>query len=292
MLLPGTLVLLINNYIPMLGTVMAFQQYRYRDNFINSIINSEWVGFANFQFLFRNPTLWTNLRNTIVYNFIFILLGMIIPVAVAIMLTELRQRRMGKVYQTIMFLPYFLSWIVVSYLVFALLQLTGTVNTMIMRPLGYEPVPFYSEPGFWPPILVFLNSWKYTGYNAVIYLAAISSINQDYYEAAMMDGASKMRQIWHITIPMLRPVIIILSLLAVGRIFNSDFGMFYNVPMGRSMLFGVTEVLDTFIYRAMMGSTEFGFPVAASLFQSLVGFAVIMIANFSVRKIDPDSAMF
>ncbi|MDR2572510.1 MAG: ABC transporter permease subunit, partial [Oscillospiraceae bacterium] len=131
-----------------------------------------------------------------------------------------------------------------------------------------------------------------TGYNSVIYLAAISGISQEYYEAAMIDGASKMQQTWFITIPLIRPVIIILSLLAVGRIFNSDFGMFYNIPMGRSQLFGVTEVLDTFIYRAMRGATEFGMPVAASLFQSLVGFITIMVANFTVRRIDPESSLF
>ena len=292
MLTPGFLVLLINNYIPMLGTVMAFQQYRFRENFINSIRVSEWVGFKNFEFLFRNPRLWENLRNTVLYNVGFILLGMVVPVAVAIMLNELRQPRMGKLYQTVMFLPFFLSWIVVSYLVFALFQTNGAVNTMLMPLLGLKPVNWYGTVNAWPPLLVALNLWKYTGYNAVIYLAAISGISQEYYEAAMIDGANKRQQTWHITVPLLRPVIIILSLLAVGRIFNSDFGMFYNVPMGRSTLFPVTEVLDTFIYRAMNRATEFGMPVAASLFQSMVGFVLIMIANFTVRKLDPDSSLF
>jgi putative aldouronate transport system permease protein len=217
---------------------------------------------------------------------------MIVPVAVAIMLNELWRPRLAKFYQTVLFLPFFLSWIVVSYLVFAMLQTIGAVNTMLLIPLGFEPVNWYSDRSFWPPILVFLNSWKYTGYNAVIYLAAISGISSEYYEAAMIDGANKRQQTWHITLPLLRPVIIILSLLAVGRIFNSDFGMFYNVPMGRSVLFPVTEVLDTFIYRFMRGATEFGMPVAASLFQSMVGFFTIITANFIVRKVDPDSALF
>ena len=292
MLTPGLLVLLINNYLPMLGTVMAFQQYRYRENFINSIMTSEWVGFKNFEFLFRNPRLWETLRNTVLYNVTFIILGMIVPVAVAIMLNELRQPRLGKLYQTILFLPFFLSWIVVSYLVFALFQTTGAINTMLMPLFGLEQVNWYGEVDAWPPLLIFLNSWKYTGYNAVIYLAAISGISHEYYEAAMIDGANKRQQTWHITIPLLRPVVIILSLLAVGRIFNSDFGMFYNVPMSRSTLFSVTEVLDTFIYRAMRGATEFGMPVAASLFQSVVGFFLIIAANFTVRKVDPDSALF
>ena len=292
MLTPGLLILLMNNYLPMLGTVMAFQQYRFRGNFINSIMDSQWVGFKNFEFIFRNPVLWENLRNTVLYNIVFILLGMIVPVAVAIMLNELWRPRLGKFYQTVLFLPYFLSWIVVSYLVFALFQTTGAVNTMLMAPFGFEPVSWYTKVSAWPPLLVFLNSWKYTGYNAVIYLAAISGISSEYYEAAMIDGVSKRQQIWHITLPLLRPVIIILSLLAVGRIFNSDFGMFYNVPMGRSTLYPVTEVLDTFIYRAMRGATEFGMPVAASLFQSVVGFVTIITANLIVRRLDPDSALF
>ena len=292
MLAPGALVLLINNYIPMFGTIMAFQQYRFRENFIYSIMNSEWVGFANFEFLFRNPRLWEVLRNTIGYNFVFILLGMIVPVAVAVMLNELWRPKLAKFFQTVMFLPFFLSWIVVSYLVFALLQSTGGINTMIMIPLGLEPVHWYTNVGAWPWIFVVLNLWKYTGYNSVIYLAAISGISQEYYEAAMIDGANKRQQTWYITVPLIRPVIIILSLLAVGRIFNSDFGMFYNIPMGRSTLFPVTEVLDTFIFRAMRGAAEFGMPVAASLFQSLVGFITIMLANFTVRFIDPDSSLF
>jgi len=292
MLAPGALVLLINNYIPMFGTIMAFQQYRFRENFVYSIMNSEWVGFANFEFLFRNPRLWEVLRNTIGYNFIFILLGMIIPVAVAVMLNELWRPKLAKFFQTIMFLPFFLSWIVVSYLVFALLQSTGGINTMIMIPLGLDPVHWYTRVGAWPYIFIILNIWKYTGYNSVIYLAAISGISQEYYEAAMIDGANKRQQTWYITVPLIRPVIIILSLLAVGRIFNSDFGMFYNIPMGRSTLFPVTEVLDTFIFRAMRGAAEFGMPVAASLFQSLVGFITIMLANLTVRKIDPDSSLF
>ena len=292
MLAPGFIVLLINNYIPMLGTIMAFQQYRYRVNFVNSIINSEWVGFKNFEFLFRNPRLWENLRNTVLYNLVFIILGMIVPVVVAIMLNELRQPKLAKFYQTVLFLPYFLSWIVVSYLVFALFQTTGAVNTMIMPLFGLQPVNWYGEVGAWPPLLVFLNAWKYTGYSAVIYLASISGISQEYYESAMIDGANKLQQAWYITVPLLRPIIIILSLLAVGRIFNSDFGMFYNVPMGRSTLYPVTEVLDTFIYRAMRSATEFGMPVAASLFQSTVGFVIIIIANLIVRKIDPESALF
>jgi putative aldouronate transport system permease protein len=292
MMLPGIVILLINNYLPMLGVVMAFQQYRFRENFIFSLINSKWVGLANFEFLFRNPTLWVNFRNTILYNLAFIVLGMIVPVAFAIALNELWRQRLAKFYQTTLFLPYFLSWIVVAYLVFAIFQTSGAFNTMVRAPLGLEPVNWYTERGIWPFLLVFLNMWKYTGYNAVIYLASLSGISEEYYEAAMIDGASKRQQIWHITLPMLRTVIIILSLLAVGRIFNSDFGLFYNVPMGRSTLYPVTEVLDTFIYRAMRGAIEFGMPVAASMFQSVIGFITVMTANFVVRKVDPDSALF
>jgi len=292
MMLPGIVILLINNYLPMLGTIMAFQQYRFRDNFVNSIMNSKWVGFKNFDFLFRNPTLWGNLRNTIVYNLVFILVGMIVPVACALALNELWRPKLAKFYQTTLFFPYFLSWIVVSYLVFSMLQTTGAVNTMVLKPLGQEPVSWYTNIKVWPFLLVFLQAWKYTGYNTVVYLASLSGISEEYYEAAMIDGVNKRQQIMYISLPLLRPIIIILSLLAVGRIFNSDFGLFYNVPMGRSTLYPVTEVLDTFIFRAMRGATEFGMPVAASLFQSVVGFITVMSANLIVRRIDPDSALF
>jgi len=292
MMLPGIVLLLINNYLPMLGTIMAFQQYRFRTNFFLSIANSEWVGLKNFTFLFRNPSLWINLRNTVGYNLVFILVGMVVPVAFAIAMNELWRPRLAKFYQTTLFFPYFLSWVVVSYLVFSMLQTSGAVNTMILKPLGMDIVNWYQEINFWPFLLVFLQSWKYTGYNTVIYLATISSISDEYYEAAMIDGVNKRQQIMYITIPMLRPIISILSLLAVGRIFNSDFGLFYNVPMGRSSLYPVTEVLDTFIFRAMQGATEFGMPVAASLFQSVIGFATVITANLIVRRIDPDSALF
>ena len=292
MMLPGIAVLLINNYLPMLGAVMAFQQYRFKQDFFSSVMNSPWVGFRNFAFLFRNPNLWLNLRNTIVYNLVFILIGMIVPVACAIALNELWRPRLAKFYQTTLFFPYFLSWIVVSYLVFSMLQTTGAINTMVLKPLGLDPVNWYTNIKAWPFLLVFLQSWKYTGYNTVVYLASLSGISEEYYEAAMIDGVNKRQQIMYISLPLLRPIIIILSLLAVGRIFNSDFGLFYNTPMGRSTLFPVTEVLDTFIFRAMQGATEFGMPVAAGLFQSVVGFFTVMAANLIVRRIDPDSALF
>lgn len=294
MMLPGIAVLVINNYMPMVGTVMAFQQYRFRGSFLNSLMTNKWVGLANFQFLFKNPTLWVNLRNTIVYNLIFILVGMILPVAFAIAMNELWRPRLGKFYQSILFLPYFLSWIIVSYLVFAFLQDNGAINSMILVPLGMNKVNWYGANAktFWAFLIVFLQAWKYTGYNTVVYLATLSGISTEYYEAAAIDGVTKWQQIRYITIPMLRPTIIILSLLAVGRIFNSDFGLFYNVPMGRSSLFSVTEVLDTFIYRAMRGATEYGMPIAASLFQSVVGCITVVTANLVVKKIDADSSLF
>jgi len=292
LLAPGIVLLVINNYLPMLGVVMAFQQYRFRENFFVSVLNSEWVGFSNFHFLFRNPVLWETLRNTVLYNLTFIALGMVVPVAAAIALNELRQKMASRFYHTVMFLPFFLSWIIVSYLVFAIFNMDGAFNSMFLRPLGIDPVNWYTRPSVWPGLLVFLNMWRFTGHSAIFYLAALSGISQEYYEAAMIDGAKKSQQIWHITIPHLRPVIIILAILAVGRIFNSDFGLFYNVPMNRSTLFPVTEVLDTFIFRSMLGAVDFGRPVAASLFQSVVGFVTIISVNFIVRKIEPDSALF
>lgn len=292
MLTPGLILLIINNYLPMLGVVMAFKQYRFKENFFISVVSSSWVGFKNFNFLFQNPALWETLRNTILYNLVFIALGIVIPVAVAIALNELWNQRGAKFYQSVMFLPYFLSWIIMSYLVFAIFQTSGALNTMVLAPLGLGSVDWYRTVTAWPPILVFSSLWRYTGYNAIFYLSALNGINKEYYEAAMIDGAKKRQQIFYITLPHLRPVIIILTILALGRIFNSDFGLFYNLPMSRSTLFPVTEVLDTFIYRSMLMSTDFGRPVAASFFQSIIGFITIIAANLTVRKIDPDSALF
>ncbi len=293
MLLPGLIILFVNNYIPMIGVVMSFEQYRFKDNFIVSLMSSQFVGFDNFQFLFASPNIYDATRNTILYNLAFIILDVIVPVAMAIGLTELWQKKLSKFFQSAIFLPYFLSWIVISYLALSLLSFeNGLINRAILAPLGLDSVNWYTELAAWPIVLVFFHLWKYTGYNIVIYLASISGISDDYYEAATLDGASKWQQIRYITLPMLKTVIVITSLLAVGRIFNSDFGLFFNVPRNMGVLYPVTNVIDTLVYLMMRNSANPSMTAAAGLYQAVIGCITVFTANFIVRKIDSDSALF
>lgn len=295
MLLPGVLYLLMNNYLPMVGILIAFQDFRFKDNIVYSLTHSPWVGLENFKFLFKSPDMLIAMRNTILYNLVFIILGMVLPVAAAIALNEMRNKKGSKFYQSVMFLPYFLSWVVVSYLVFAMLSMNnGVVNSMIMRPLGFENKDWYSYPNLWPFILVFFNMWKTIGYNVVVYMATLSGINTEYYEAAAIDGASKWQQIKKITLPMIKPTIIILALLQVGKIFNSDFGMFWNLPMQRSAIYDTTNVIDTQIYRMLRTTSAArpGMPAAGGLFQSVIGCITVVSVNALVRKVDDDLALF
>ena len=293
MLLPGLLILLVNNYIPMFGIVIAFKDYRYYGNFILNLIKSEWVGFKNFEFFFATPYAFSITFNTIAYNLVFIILGLVIPVAFALALNEITNKRLAKTYQSFLFLPYFLSWIIVSYLAYSLFSIEhGFINTNILAPLGIEPVRWYFEPVYWPFILTFFQLWKYTGYNVVVYLAAISRIDSEYYEAAAIDGATKWQQIRNITLPLLQPIMIIMVLFAVGRIFNADFGLFYNVPRNSGALHTATDVIDTYVYKTLRDSNILGMAAAAGAYQAVVGSITVFIANYVVRKIDSDKALF
>ncbi len=293
MLMPGVVILLINNYLPMFGVVMAFQRYRFKDNFITSLLTSEFIGLKNFEFFFKTPNAFTVTRNTILYNLAFIALDIIIPVMMAIALNELKNKMGSKVYQSMIFLPYFLSWIVVSYLGYSFFSFeSGFINRSLLGPLGLEPVNWYFEPKYWPFILTFFHLWKYTGYNIVVYLASIAGIDGEYYEAAVIDGASKWQSIRHITLPLLKPVMIILTLLAVGRIFNADFGLFYNVPKNMGTLYPTTDVIDTYVFRALRNSNNIGMSSASGLYQAVLGCITVFSANLITRKIDPDKALF
>ncbi len=293
MLLPGVIVLIINNYIPMFGVIIAFKNYRYSGSFLNSIIKSDFVGFRNFEFFIKTPYAWQMTRNTLLYNIAFIILGLIVPVTFAIILSELRNKRTSKFYQSVVFLPYFLSWIVISYLVFSIFSVeNGFINKSILVPLGIAPVEWYSSPKYWPPILIFFQLWKYTGYNIVVYLAAITGIDTEFYEAAEIDGATKFQQIRHITLPMLKTLMIILTLLAVGRIFNADFGLFYNVPRNIGSLYPATQVIDTYVYNALMNTNNIGMASAAGTYQAVIGCITVFTANMIVRRVDKESALF
>jgi putative aldouronate transport system permease protein len=293
MLLPGLIVMLINNYLPMAGVVLAFKKYRLHGNYLESVLKSEWVGLRNFEFFFKSPYAFTITRNTILYNVAFIILGLIVPVALAIALNEITGKRLSKLYQSVMFLPYFLSWIIVGYLAYSFLSIEfGFINRSVLQTLGLDKVQWYSEAKYWPFIIIFFQMWKYTGYNIVVYIAAISGINQEYYEAASIDGAKKLQQIRYITLPMLQPMMIILTLFAVGRIFNADFGLFFNVTRNSGALYSTTNVIDMYVYNALRNSSDIGMTAAAGLYQAVVGCITVSLANFVVRRVDSDKALF
>lgn len=293
MVLPGALWFLFFSYIPMFGTVIAFKDYRIgRDGFLSSLMQSEWVGFKNFEYLFSTNDAYLITRNTILYNVVFIILGLVCAVAMAIILSEIVNKRLAKVYQTGMFLPHFLSWVIVGYFTFSFLSVDKGVLNHFLVWLGQDPVSWYSEAKYWPYILVFLNLWKGIGYSSVVYLAAIVGIDKTYYEAAMIDGASKWQQIRHITIPSISTLMTILTLLAVGRIFYADFGLFYQIPRDSGPLYSVTNVIDTYVYRGLKVTGDISMSTAAGLYQSFVGFILVMTSNWIVRKFNKENALF
>lgn len=295
MVAPGALWLLLLRYLPMGGIILAFKNYKIYPKdptFLNNLIHSKWVGLDNFKFLFTTGDSWVMIRNTLAYNIVFIILGVIIPVAFAVMMSELSKKFVAKTYQTLMFFPYFLSWVVVSYFLNAFIDAQYGLIPMAQRAAGETAISWYTTPGPWPYIILFANLWKNVGYSTVLYLAAITGIDQTQYEAAAIDGASKWQQILHVTLPNLRTMIAILFILNVGKIFNADFGLFWNVPMQNGALFSVTQVIDTYIYRVLMNTGNIGQSTAAGLLQNIVGFICIIGANAVVKKIDSDSTLF
>ena len=287
--LPGILYLIINNYIPMFGVFLAFKDY----NYFQGIFGSEWCGFENFEFLFRTRDAWLITRNTLLYNAAFIVLGTIFSIFLAILLHELGTRRRVKFFQASLLLPNLLSWVVIGFIVYAFLNAdTGFMNNTVAKTFGLEPVNWYTTTGPWPFILTLVYLWKFSGCNSIIYVSAIAGIDKSIFEAADLDGAGKWQQIFHITIPMLKPTVMILTLMAIGRIFYSDFGLFYQVPQNAGRLFDVTQTIDTYVYRGLMELNDVGMAAAAALYQSLVGFLLVVGANALVRKLDPDNALF
>lgn len=288
MALPGLIYLFINNFMPLPGLVLAFKKY----NAKKGIFGSPFVGLKNFKYLFVTKDAFIITRNTILYNLAFIVINTILAIAVAILLAEMTSK-MKKVYQCLILLPYMISMVIVSYLVFGFLSTeNGFINNTVLRTLGMEPISWYMKKQYWPFIFVFVNAWKVIGYNCIIYLAAILGIDRSIYESAAIDGASKWAQIKNITIPLLKPTAIMLTLLAIGRIFYSDFGLFYQVPQNQGALFSVTNTIDTYVYRGLLELGDMSMASAAGLYQSVIGFILILSANWAIRKIDPESAMF
>ena len=289
MMVPGLLYLLINNYIPMAGIVIAFKKL----NFAKGIFASDWVGLENFKFLFASKDAWLITRNTLLYNVAFIIVNMVVGIAIAILICEVRSKKMKKLYQSAILLPFLMSMVILSYIVYALLSSeNGLVNNSILAALHIDPIQWYQEPKYWPFILIFANCWKGVGYGCLIYIASLIGIDPSYYEAARLDGASKSQEITRITLPCLVPTIITLLLLSIGRIFYSDFGLFYQVPMNSGVLFPTTNVIDTYVYRALIERGNISMSSAAGVYQSLVGFVIVMLSNWIVRKVDKDQALF
>lgn len=288
MILPGAIYLIINNYIPLFGIVIAFKDI----DFAKGIFQSDWVGLKNFEFLFKTDDAWIMTRNTILYNLVFIFLGTALSITVAVLLNELRSDLSKKIYQTVILLPYLISIIIISYITYAIFNSdTGMIDGILERA-GLETINWYGEKKYWPFILTFISMWKSTGYSAIVYLATITGIDQSLYEAAKVDGAGRLRRISSITLPLLKPTVITLILMSVGRIFYSDFGLFYQVPMNSGSLYSVTQTIDTYVYRALLQMNDLSMSSAASVFQSIVGFILILVVNLVVKKVDQENALF
>ena len=289
MMVPGLLYLLINNYVPMSGIIIAFKQV----NFRLGILKSPFVGLKNFEFLFKGDA-WLITRNTIGYNLVFIVLTPIVAITIAILLNELTSKRMKQLYQTVILIPYLISIVVVSYLVYSILATdTGFLNNSILPLFGIkEKISWYSSPGYWPFILVITQLWKGFGYSTIIYYATVVGIDTSYYEAAAIDGATRWQRVWNITLPSLKTTIITLTLLSVGRMFYSDFGLFYQVPLNSGPLLDITNTIDTYVYRGLMQTSNIGMSSAAGVYQSFVGFLLVLTANTIVGKISKEDALF
>ena len=286
MMLPGMLYLIANNYLPMFGILLAFK----RINYTVGIFKSPWVGFANFEYLFKTKDAFIMIRNTLAYNAVWIVLDLFLAVFIALCMNEIAQRKIAKVIQPIICFPSMVSAVILSFLVYAFLSHSyGYLNATIFKD---NPIAWYNMPQYWPFILTIVHIWQSAGQSSVIYMASIGGIDKSLYESARIDGATKFEQIKYITLPLLKPMITMMLLLSIGRIFNSDFGLFYQVPLGNGMLYSTTQTIDTFVYRALMISNNVGQSSAASVFQAVIGFILVLISNLLVRKINPENSLF
>ena len=273
----------------MFGVVLAFQKYSIQGGFFGS----EWIGFKNFEFLFQTADAWRITRNTILYNVAFILVNTSLSVILAMLFNELYIRKLAKTLQTMIILPNFLSMAVVAIIAYAFLKggNSGILN-QVVKAFGGKMRDWYMYKPVWPFLLVFINAWRGVGYGSIVYVASISGISQEYYEAAVLDGASKFQQALYVTLPHLRKIITIMLIMSVGSLLKGDFGLFYNVTQNNGALYEVTDVIDTYIYRALKMLGDTGMSSAAGLYQSAVGFVLVILANWVVTKIDDESAMF
>lgn len=288
MMLPFIVFIIVFCYIPFYGITIAFKDYHYD----LGITKSPWIGFENFRFLLTSGDLFQILRNTVLFNLMFITVGTMINLVVALMLFEVKNKLYVKTYQTIMFMPYFLSWVVVSFILYSILSPNLGLMNKLISFFGMSPIDWYNRPELWPIILLFSTVWKGTGYGSIIYYAVLIGIDKELFEAAKIDGANKFQTIIKISIPYLRTMVIIMTLFSIGGIIRSDFGLFYFLPRDNPLLISTTQTIDTYVYRALKNNGDFGIPAAVGIIQSLVGFVLIICANGLVRKVDRDSSLF
>lgn len=285
--IPAVLYFVVFNYLPMIGVIIAFKDYRFN----LGILKSQWVGFDNFKFFFLSQDAWKITRNTVGYGAIFIITGIISSVIIALLLYEVKNRMAIKFYQTVMILPNFLSWVIVGYITYILLDPLKGVLNQILGIFSIKPVDWYSEVFYWPFILTLVNIWKYIGINTIIYYAALLGVAQEIYEAATIDGATKWQKTWNISIPSLIPLMSILSILALGNLFRGDFGLFYQIPRNVGLLYPVTDIIDTYVYRGLR-TGDLGITSAVGLFQSVVGLIMVIASNTIVKKVNPENSLY
>lgn len=288
MCLPAIVFFLVFSYAPLPGIWIAFTNFNYNDG----IFGSPFVGLKNFEFLLKSGQLWLLTRNTILYNIAFIVLGNILQIAIAVMMNEVRLKYFKKISQGIMFLPYFISVVLVGVIAFNLLNYdTGALNALIEQT-GGDPIKIYSTAGAWPLIIILVHLWQSTGYGSIVYFAAIMGIDKGLLEAASIDGASAWQRIRHVILPSLKPTFIILLLFSLGGIMHGNFGLFWNLVGNNAALFSTTDIIETSVYRMVMSQNNFTTSTAVGLYQSLFGFAIVMTANWIVRRVNKENALF
>ena len=286
--LPTVVLLALFSYIPMFGIIMAFKNYKVP----KGILGSDWYGLRNFDFLFRSQDAWRITRNTLGLNFLFIVAGIVCSVAFALIMYEVKRARWVKLYQSVSILPNFLSWVAVSYILYSILDPSKGILNQIIVSLGGKAVAWYSVPRYWPVILLIVNLWHSVGINSIMYYAALMGIDEELFEAAELDGANKLQCVLYVSIPGIVPVILILSILSVGNIFRADFGLFYSVTKNMGALYPTTDVIDTYVFRALMEVGNVGMASAASLVQSVVCMFTLVLTNLIVRAISPENSLF
>ncbi|GMK41984.1 sugar ABC transporter permease [Paenibacillus sp. CCS19] len=288
MLLPALIFFLVNSYIPMVGIYYAFTRF----DFNTSLFNSEFIGFENFKFLWRSGILKRLTLNTLGYNLAFIVLSNVFAIALAVLVSELKLKWFKKLTQSVMFLPYFISFVILSVIVYNLFNYeNGFLNTTL-EALHMEPIDVYNTPWVWVPLIIIFYLWKNIGYSMIIYLAAITGISEEYYEAAKIDGANIFQRVWHITIPMLKTTFIVLLLFALGSIMKGQFDLFYQLVGNNGVLYNATDILDTYVYRSLKVTFDMGMATSAGLYQSAFGFVLVMTVNYIIRKINDEYALF